>query len=318
LIFGVKIAGTVHADHRRTPHFCIKELHGSFNIFSLTVSSADVLAGGVPAQNYLKTTTKEDHIMNIIGIIPARMASSRFPGKPLARICGIPMIGHVYYRSKMSGILSGVYIATCDKEIADYADSIGGKAIMTKDTHERASDRTAEALLKIEAETGKKVDIVVMIQGDEPMIKPEMINLAVEPLVKDPEILVSNLMSDITTREEHEDLNEVKVVVDLKGDALYFSREPIPSRKKGATEIPMYKQVCIIPFQRDFLLKFNELKPTPLEIIESVDMMRVIEHGYRVKMIYCNAVTGSVDTPEDLARVEQMMKGDPLIPEYTG
>src|SRR3989344_5627921 len=102
--------------------------------------------------------------LNIIGIIPARMSSSRFPGKPLEKILGIPMVGHVYFRSKMSKTLSGVYIATCDKEIADYADSIGAKCIMTKDTHERASDRTAEAMLKIEENTGKKVDIVVMIQ----------------------------------------------------------------------------------------------------------------------------------------------------------
>src|SRR3989338_8650143 len=110
--------------------------------------------------------------LNIIGIIPARMGSSRFPGKPLAKILGMPMVGHVYFRSKMSKILNDVYIATCDKEIGDYADSIGAKWAMTKDTHERASDRCAEAMLKIENETGEKVDIAVMIQGDEPMIFP--------------------------------------------------------------------------------------------------------------------------------------------------
>ena len=256
--------------------------------------------------------------MNIIGIIPARMASSRFPGKPLAKICEIPMVGHVYFRSKMSNLLNDVYVATCDQEIVDYVSSIGGRAIMTKDTHERASDRTAEALLKIEADTKQKVDIVVMIQGDEPMITPQMIDLAVKPLRNDPNVLVSNLMASIASRQEHEDSNEVKVVVDLENNALYFSREPIPSRKKGAENIPMYKQVCIIPFQRDFLLKFNELQSTPLEIIESVDMMRVLEHGHKVKMVYCDVVTGSVDTAEDLTRVEQMMENDSLIARYSG
>ena len=128
--------------------------------------------------------------MNIIGIIPARMASSRFPGKPLAPILGIPMIGHVYFRSKMSRLLNEVYVATCDREIADYIESIGGHAIMTSDKHERASDRCAEAMLKIESATGEKTDIVVMIQGDEPMVTPEMIEKAVEPMIKDDSIYV--------------------------------------------------------------------------------------------------------------------------------
>ncbi len=174
--------------------------------------------------------------MRNIGIIPARMASSRFPGKPLARIAGIPMIGHVYFRSKMSKALDEVYIATCDQEVVAYAGSIGAKAVMTKDTHERASDRTAEAMLKVEKEQGK-VDIVVMIQGDEPMIYPEMIDEAVRPLAADRSILVSNLMAPMT-REEQEDPNEVKVTFDRAGFALYFSREPIPSWKKAPKPFP--------------------------------------------------------------------------------
>ena len=112
----------------------------------------------------------------IIGIIPARMASTRFPNKPMAKIAGIPMIGHVYLRCKMSGLLDDLYVATCDKEIYDYIESIGGKAVMTADTHERASDRCAEALQKIEMSTGRRADIMVMIQGDEPMIRPQMID----------------------------------------------------------------------------------------------------------------------------------------------
>jgi 3-deoxy-manno-octulosonate cytidylyltransferase (CMP-KDO synthetase) len=205
--------------------------------------------------------------MNVIGIIPARMASSRFPGKPMAKIMGIPMIGHVYFRSKMCKILNEVYVATCDREIANYIESIGGKALMTADTHERASDRAAEATLKIGEITGKRMDIVVMIQGDEPMVTPEMIELAVSPFFEDSSVNVVNLMAKMKTVKEFEDPNEVKVVVGLDGNALYFSREPIPSRKKGIEDVPMLKQVCIIPFRRDYLLRFNTMPETPLERI---------------------------------------------------
>lgn len=255
---------------------------------------------------------------HIIGIIPARMASSRFPGKPLARIRNIPMIGHVFLRCRMSRCMKEVYVATCDREIADYIESIGGVAVMTADTHERASDRTAECLLKVEARLGKKVDIVVMIQGDEPMVVPEMIDQAVLPLLQDESLFVINLMAPLQNREEHEDPGEVKVVTDREGFALYFSREPIPSRKKGAEEVPMLKQVCIIPFRRDFLITFNRLEPTPLEQVESVDMLRILEHGYRVKMVMSDHRTYSVDTPEDLRRVEEEMGDDPLIGLYAG
>jgi 3-deoxy-manno-octulosonate cytidylyltransferase (CMP-KDO synthetase) len=254
--------------------------------------------------------------MQIVGIIPARMASSRFPGKPLATIHDIPMIGHVYHRSRMASLLDEVYIATCDKEIMNYAASIGAPAVMTSALHERASDRAAEAMQKIEMETGKKTDIVVMIQGDEPMIYPSMIDDAIRPMENDPEILVVNLMSRLDTQEEHEDPNEVKVVVDQQDFALYFSREPIPSRKKGAFQVPMLKQVCIIPFRSDFLLKFNNLAPTPLEIIESVDMLRVLEHGYKVKMVLSYHRTYSVDTQADLDYVNTCMENDSLIKKY--
>jgi len=254
--------------------------------------------------------------MNIIGVIPARLASSRFPNKPLANILGMPMIGHVYFRSKMCKDLTEVYVATCDKEIYEYIYSIGGKAVMTADTHERASDRTAEALLKIERDTKAKVDIVVMIQGDEPMVTPDMISLAIKPLMEDKSIMISNLMAKLKSKEEHEDPNEVKVVVDKKGFALYFSREPIPSRKKGAQDVPMLKQVCIIPFQRDFLLEYNSMAQTPLEKIESIDMNRILENGMKVKMIYVDSNTYSVDTIEDLKRVDLLMKKDHLSQSY--
>jgi 3-deoxy-manno-octulosonate cytidylyltransferase (CMP-KDO synthetase) len=254
--------------------------------------------------------------MNIIGIIPARMSSSRFPGKPLAPIKSIPMLGHVFYRSRMSGSLSDLYVATCDREIADYTESIGGKYVMTLESHERASDRAAEAVQKIESETGKRMDIVVMIQGDEPMLYPEMIDEAVRPLLEDKSIQVSNLMAPMKTKEEQEDPNEVKVVTDRHGFALYFSREPIPSWKKGAKKLPMMKQVCIIPFRRDFLMEFNRLEPGVLEIAESVDMLRVLEHGLKVKMVLTDIETYSVDTIDDLKHVEKLLENDQLIKKY--
>ena len=254
--------------------------------------------------------------MNIIGIIPARMASSRFPDKPLAKICGVAMVGHVYFRSKMCKALTEVYVATCDKEISDYIEHIKGKAVITADTHQRASDRAAEAVLKIEKDTGKKIDIVVMIQGDEPLIYPEMIEAAVAPMLADNTIIVTNLMAKIKSVEEFEDPNEVKVVADKFNNALYFSREPVPSRKKGVTSVPMMKQVCVIPFRRDFLLEYTDMEPTPLEIIESVDMMRILENGKKVKMVPTSFNTKSVDTTKDLEIVSRMMESDPLFKEY--
>ncbi len=251
-----------------------------------------------------------------IGIIPARMASSRLPGKPLVPICGIPMVGHVYFRSKMSQALDEVYIATCDQEICDYASSIGATGIMTADTHERATYRSAEAMEKIEAMTGEKADVVVIIQGDEPLLVPQMVDDVIAPLQEDPEVMVANLMSPLKNHEEFEDPNEVKVVVDKNGFALYFSREPIPSVKKGGENIPMMRQLCIMPFRRDFLLTFNNLPPTPLEIIESIDMLRLLENGYKVKIVPTESDSYSVDTPEDLAKVEQLMKNDPLLARY--
>lgn len=255
--------------------------------------------------------------MNIIAIIPARMGSSRFPGKPLAPIHGVPLVGHVYHRTKMSTALNEVYIATCDEVIGKYADSIGAKWVMTKDTHERASDRTEEAMLTIEKETGKKIDIVVMVQGDEPMLTPEMIDMAVAPMKEDEAIHAVNLMAPIRSVEEHNDANCPKVVVDNKSFAMYFSREPIPSRKKFKGEnIPAHKQVCVMPFRREALLAYSSLTPTPLELVESIDMNRFLEHGHKVKMVYEEVETYSVDTPEDLIRVEKRMTGDPLLAKY--
>jgi len=254
--------------------------------------------------------------MNSIAIIPARMGSSRFPGKPLAPIHGLPMIGHVYERTRRCQQLAATYVATCDREIYEFIESIGGQAVMTADTHERCTDRTAEALLAVEKATRRKTDIVVMVQGDEPMVTPGMIDESLKPFQADPAVKVVNLMAPLADVTEFEDPNEVKVVTDLKNDALYFSREPIPSRRKGVAEVPMQKQVCIIPFRRDYLLRFNALPETPLERIESVDMMRILENGEKVRMVPTHTQTLSVDTPQELERVVELMQADDLMPDY--
>jgi len=254
--------------------------------------------------------------MKTIAIIPARMGSSRFPGKPMAMIQGVPMIGHCYLRTNMCEELLDTYVATCDKEIYDYILSIGGKPIMTSDSHDRATDRTAEAMLKIEKNIGDKVDVVVMVQGDEPMVTPEMISAALDPFKTHSDVKVVNLMAEMETVEEFQDPNEVKVVVNQNGEAIYFSREPIPSLRKGAKDVPMLKQVCIIPFRRDYLLEFNNLEETELERIESVDMMRIIENGGTVKMVTTNDPVFSVDTENDLAVVDLKMADDQLRPLY--
>ena len=248
--------------------------------------------------------------MKSIAIIPARMGSSRFPGKPLAKILGKPMIGHVWERVSRSRSLAATVVATCDAEIRDYVSSIGGTAIMTSDRHERASDRCAEALLEAEEMNGTRYDVVVMVQGDEPMTHPGMIDEALAPLAEDASVQVTNLLGTITDAAEFEDRNCIKVVCDLHGNALYFSREPIPTRCKAAS-IPMGKQVCVIPFRRDFLLEYTRMAPTPLEIAESVDMMRILEHGGKVRMVPTTHATYSVDTPADLERIEQIMRESP-------
>tara|TARA_A100001388_G_scaffold235710_1_gene189458 strand:- start:1892 stop:2638 length:747 start_codon:yes stop_codon:yes gene_type:complete len=244
--------------------------------------------------------------MNILAIIPARMGSSRFPGKPMALILGKPMIGHVYERVNLSSILTHTVVATCDKEIFEYIESIGGKAIMTSIKHERASDRCAEALIKIEEEYNIRYDIVVMVQGDEPMTHPDMINEAVKPMIENKDIEVINLKGDIENLEEFNDPNCIKVVCDNDGNALYFSRQPIPNNKL-LESINLKKQVCIIPFKRDFLIEYTKLSPTFLEIAESIDMLRVLEHGKKVRMIPTKFKSYAVDTKEDLKKVEKIM-----------
>jgi 3-deoxy-manno-octulosonate cytidylyltransferase (CMP-KDO synthetase) len=245
--------------------------------------------------------------MKILVLIPARMNSSRFPGKPMVPILGKPMIGHVYERVAQASCVTRTVVATCDQEIVNYVESIGGEAVMTSNKHERASDRCAEALIHLEEMHHERYDIVVMVQGDEPMTHPNMLDEAIQPMLDDDALQVVNLLGKIDTLEEFRDPNCIKVVCDLQSNALYFSREPIPTCRR-VSDVSMTKQVCIIPFRRDFLLEYTSMAPTALEIAESVDMMRVLEHGIKIRMVPTKYNTYAVDTMTDLQRVERLMR----------
>jgi 3-deoxy-manno-octulosonate cytidylyltransferase (CMP-KDO synthetase) len=241
-------------------------------------------------------------LQRTVAVIPARMASSRFPGKPLARLHGLPMIEHVFRRAQLCPQLDEVYVATCDEEIREAATGFGAPVIITSAAHERATDRVAEAAEHFAA------DVVVMVQGDEPMITPEMIEAALAPLQANPAIACVNLVHRITSQEEFLDPNTIKVVADLNDNALYFSRAPIPHVNVGHTTTKVFKQVCVIAFTRECLEEFSRLAATPLERAESIDMLRLLEHGRRVRLVETPVATHSVDTPADLQLVETMMK----------
>lgn len=246
----------------------------------------------------------------IVAVIPVRMASSRFPGKPLALLHGSPMIEHVFRRVKLCSQLDEVYVATCDDEIRDVAEGFGATVIMTSAAHERATDRVAEAAEHFAAE------IVVMIQGDEPMIIPEMIDAALDSIRSDTSTSCVNLVYRIDSQQEFIDPNTIKVVADLNGNAMYFSRSPIPTIQFEETTAKVFKQVCVIPFRREGLREFARLPPTPLEIAESIDMLRFLEHGRSVRVVEIGVPTHSVDTPADLRLVEMLMNNDPLMRKY--
>jgi 3-deoxy-manno-octulosonate cytidylyltransferase (CMP-KDO synthetase) len=254
--------------------------------------------------------------MKAIAIIPARLGASRFPGKPLAPILGIPMVGHCFFRTQMCAELAATYVATCDDSIAEYVRSIGGEVVMTAATHTRAATRTAEAMLTVEREIGA-VDVVVMVQGDEPLMVPEMIGETLRNLAE-PQVQIVNIMSRLRTVEEFLDRNNVKVAVTSSMDALYMSREAIPSPWRGTSGLPMYMQVGIIGFRRDALLRFNGTPESRLEQIESIDMNRVLEAGGRIRMVSTELRTIGVDTPAELQAVEELMQGDPLLAKYAG
>ncbi len=260
--------------------------------------------------------TNTNNEMNIVAVIPARMGSTRFYGKPLENIHGLPMIAHVALRTNMSKSISECYVATCDEVIASYCQSIGIKSIMTKDSHERCTSRVAEALAHVELDTGKKIDIIVIIQGDEPMVTPKMIDTAISPMLHNPNIQVVNLMATVDDDAELNNPNTIKVVCDHQSDALYFSRLPVPSTMHGNKPQSFFKQVCIMPFKREALLEFESLQPTALEQAESIDMLRLLEHGHKVRMIYTDSKSKCVDTLDDLNKVSLLMQNDPLMPLY--
>ena len=249
--------------------------------------------------------------MKCVAVIPARMAATRFPGKPLENILGIPMVEHVRRRLLLSKYLDDVIVATCDQEIMDLVLQQGGKAVLTKDSHERCTDRVAEAASSIDA------DVIVNVQGDEPLVMPEMMEQVTGPLLKDKELQCVNLVTEIVDKIEFNDPNVPKVVANIEGDLLYISREPIPSIKKADTnDYLKLKQLGIIAFRREFLQLFARLDPTPLEQVESVDMMRAVEHGYRVKLVETKHQMIGVDVPSDVQRVEKVLSSDPLINKY--
>ena len=262
----------------------------------------------LPHEDFGSKTMSTHHT---VAVIPARMASTRFPGKPLVPILGLPMIEHVRRRVALTRSISRVVVATCDREILDVVSASGGIAVLTSPAHERCTDRVAEAAANTRA------DMIVNVQGDEPCVWPEMLEALLEPLIADPTLVCTNLMAPITREVDFQSSNVVKVVVNLRGDALYFSREPIPSGKKASDPgFLKYKQLGIVAFRADFLQTFTRLSPTPLEIIESVDMMRAIEHGYTVRMVPCDRPVVGVDRAEDVARAIELLRDDPLVPQY--
>jgi 3-deoxy-manno-octulosonate cytidylyltransferase (CMP-KDO synthetase) len=245
--------------------------------------------------------------MKIISIIPARMGSSRFPGKPMAFIKGIPMIEFVYNQVKKNDLNIEVWVATPDNEIYEHMKSIKGNVVITSNTHERASDRCCEAIKIIEKKNNKNFDIVLMVQGDEPMINKMMIKQSLQPMLENNEIYVTNLIGKISEKNDFTNKNTIKVVCDNNSYAMYFSRSPIPFMNDEKMFPKFGKQVAIIPFEKNFLFEYSSMKQTSLEIIESVDMLRILENGKKVFMAPTNFSNQSVDTEEDLNIVNKLI-----------
>lgn len=221
------------------------------------------------------------------------------------------MIEHVYRRSALCRRLSRLVVATPDEEIAVAVRAFGGEAVMTSPTHLRATDRVAEAA------GGTGGDIIVLIQGDEPLVRPEMIEAAIEPVLVDDSIFCTNLIDRIKSLEEFRNPNVIKVTMDRSRNALYFSREPIPNLGREPFEkIHAYKQICIMAFPRARLMRFSALEPTDLEGAESIDMLRILQHGYPVRLVDSPGWTYGVDTPADIEVVEAAMATErpPLLP----
>ena len=235
-----------------------------------------------------------------VGIIPARLAATRLPNKPLLDIAGKPMVQWVYERASRAALLSEVMVATPDDEIRRCVESFGGKAIMTSHEHRSGTDRLAEAARSLDA------DVVVNIQGDEPLVEPDAIDALVKAMIEAPDVPMGSLMCPLANRQEEEDPAVVKVVTDRQGFALYFSRARIPyPRDPEAASVR--KHIGIYAYRRHFLVAFSRLEPTPLEKAESLEQLRALERGYRIKMVETPFSPVSVDTPEDLERVRRIL-----------
>jgi 3-deoxy-manno-octulosonate cytidylyltransferase (CMP-KDO synthetase) len=240
----------------------------------------------------------------ITAVIPARMASSRYPGKPLVPILGIPMIEHVRRRTLLANV-DHVVVATCDQSIMDAVDRQGGRAVMTKDTHQRCTDRVEEAM------QGLPGDVVAMVQGDEPLLIPEAVQMVTRPLVEDPTLDVVNLLSPLESDADYGNPNIVKAVCNLRGDLMFLTRAAVPHFRE-VIEVPVFRQTGIMGFRTTFLYRYSRLPETALERAESVDMLRVLEHGIRIAGVVANYVTLGVDRPSDVALIEAAIRTNPV------
>jgi len=252
-------------------------------------------------------------MMKPVCVIPARMGSSRYPGKPLEPMLGLPLVMHVYERCRLYPGFSEVIIATCDDEIMAVAERHGAPAVMTANSHDRCTDRVEEA---VKARYPDMADdaVVVMVQGDEVLVSPKMIADIIDAQTRTGAPVV-NLGSRLSRIEDHDDPNTVKVVAAPDGRALCFSRSPIPSRSRCG-DVPMNQQTGVMAFTFGFLKRFSSLPQTPLEIIEAVDMLRVLEHGMDLYVAFTETETIGVDTPADLARGERLLRDEPLTRRY--
>jgi 3-deoxy-manno-octulosonate cytidylyltransferase (CMP-KDO synthetase) len=240
--------------------------------------------------------------LQIVAVIPARFASSRLPGKPLADIGGRPMIEHVYRRAAAATTISRVIVATDDLRIATRVNEFGGSVRLTKATHATGTDRLAEVVASLDC------DIVVNVQGDEPLLDPRAIDQVVDSLVADPSAQITTLYRRIVNQSELSDPNVVKVVVDRGGFALYFSRAAIPSvRDPRGGWPPLYRHIGLYAYRRSALLVLASLEPTPLERAEALEQLRALEHGIRIKAIETTYDSIGVDTPGDLEQVRRLM-----------
>lgn len=248
---------------------------------------------------------------SIVAVIPSRFGSTRFPGKSLALIKGKPMVQWVYERTKRSTLLDRVIVATDDGRILEAVKAFGGESVMTSADHATGTDRIAEVARTLDC------DIIVNVQGDEPLIDPAMIDAAIGPLAADPSIPLGTLAAVITDPHEVRDPNVVKVVVDRQGYALYFSRAPIPwdrdrwsgrQPSAGPNGGPWYKHIGLYVYQRDFLLGFAATPQTSLETCEKLEQLRALEHGHRIRVVITERGSLGVDIPDDLSKILQRIE----------